>query len=177
MKTRSPSVNLLSGSKKSSFDKFIDWALTFGRLLVILTEAIALGAFLYRFFLDRELVDLHDKINQKQAIVNLSKANEEKFRNFQERLKTASQLEDDGGKTTKIFQDIYSLAPADFSINSLALSKERMTIDANVQSITSLARFVKSLSAYPVVSSISIDKIENKTSNATIAIGITATMK
>jgi len=177
MKILLPSINLLRGREKGFFDNFLGWALTIGRVLVILTETIALSAFIYRFSLDRQLIDLHDVIGQKQAIVKLLKNNEEKYRNLQERLTTIATLTQEASKTTKVFTDIVSLAPKDVAFNVLAFSQDSVKIDANASSITSLTSFIKSLRVYPHLAAVSIDKVENKTASATIAVSITVTLK
>lgn len=153
------------------------WALSFGRFIVILTETIALLAFLYRFSLDRELVDIHDKIKQKQSIVKLLKANEDKFRSIQDSLSSIVVLTNTGRQTVTIFNDINDLASEGVSFNSIAISEETIRFDATIQSIVSLTNFVNKLKAYPKIQSVSLDKIENKITSATIAVGITATIK
>ena len=89
MQKKPISINLLK-QQTSLVDRFIDWALTIGRLLVILTEIVALSAFIYRFSLDRQLIDLHSKITQEQAIANYLNNNEKKYRNLQDRLAIAT---------------------------------------------------------------------------------------
>lgn len=172
-----PSINLIKKKQKSFFERFIAWALTIGRLIVILTEVIALSTFLYRFSLDRKLVDLHDQIKQKQAIVELLKQNEDKYRNLQNRLAVASGFIDSADKTTKMFIDIENLAPADVSFNNIRLSEKDIQIDASMQSVTSLTTFVKKLQEYPSFKSVSLNKIENKTSSAVIVASITLRLR
>lgn len=169
-----PHINLFKKRNKHFVDNFIQWALTIGRLLVIVTETVALSAFLYRFSLDRELVDLHDEVEQKQAIVKLLKNNEEKYRNFQERLANIKDLAASGIKTTKLFTDIVSLAPNNLILNNVTLSQNTVKIDANAQSVIALTTFIKQLKNYPSIQAVSLDKIENKTLSATIAVSITA---
>lgn len=177
MEKKSISINLIKGQNKGFWDKFIKWALGFGRLIVIVTELIALGTFLYRFSLDRELIDLHDKISQKQAIVKLLKNDEDKYRNLQNRLKIASKLSATGLRINELFNDIVSFAPEGFVFTNIVLSEDYVKIEAKIQSVTSLATFVKTLKNHPKINSVSLDKIENKMSSATIAVGITATLK
>lgn len=169
----SPSVNLIKKKKKDFFDRFITWALTIGRFIVILTEVIALSTFLYRFSLDRKLVDLHDSIKQKQAIVNLLKNNENKYRNLQNRLAVSSKFLDSASETTKIFTDLSDFAPSDFIFNNIKISEKSIQMDASTQSINSLTVFIKKLQEYPKFASVSLDRIENKTSSATIVVSIT----
>lgn len=174
---KSTSINLVKGKEKDFFDKFINWALTIGRLVVILTETIALSAFLYRFSLDRQLIDLRDQIKQKEAIVKLLKNNEDKFRNLQDRLVLASKTEDTSSKTVAILKETINLAPKGFVFNTLNVSKDSIKINANAQSVTALTNFIKSLRDNPNITSVSLDKIENKTASALIVVGITATIK
>lgn len=177
MKNKSPSVNLYKGRGKSFFDRFLIWALNLGRLVVIITEITALSAFLYRFTLDRQLIDLHDKIKQKQAIVKMLKSSEDKYRNLQERLGTASSLENKGKETAGIFNNIFVLAPNDLTFSNLTVSEEYIRLDANVLSVPSLTNFVKALRNYSKVNSVSLDKIENRTSSAIIVFSLRATLK
>lgn len=174
---KTPSINLLEGRRKGFLDKFINWALTIGRFIVIITEAIALLAFLYRFSLDRQLIDLHSKIKQEQIVVSSLKENEKEYRNLQERLALASKFTDKGEQTVKIFKETVALAPKDFVFSNLTLSEDRLTINASVQRIASLTTFIKTLRNYPSISTLSLDKIENKISSGRIAVGITATLK
>lgn len=144
---------------------------------MILTETVALGAFLYRFSLDRQIIDLHDEIEQKQAIVNLLKTNEEKYRSLQNRLANASSLSKTAFQTTRVFTDIVSLAPNDLILNNLTLSQNTIKIDASARSVASLTTFVKQLKGYPNIRAVSLDRVENKTLSATIAVSITADLK
>lgn len=176
-KNHHPSVNLLGNRQGSIFDKFIDWALTIGRLVVIITEVIALSAFLYRFTLDRQLIDLHSKIKQEEAIVGYLKNREETYRNLQDRLSVASTFSDSGEKKVKLFNNIVTLAPTGMTFNELILTENHVKIDANFQFVPSLTTFVNSLKNYSSIKSVSIEKIENKLSSALINVSITANLK
>lgn len=171
-----PSINLAK-KKIDFFDVFLKWALTAGRVIIIITEVIALSAFLYRFSLDRQIIDLHDTIKQKQTIINNFKANEDKFRNFQERISFASQFSDEGKTKIKMFKDIIGFATPDIIFNSLLLSEDAIKIELRVRSLSPLSKFVNALRNYSPIKTISIDKIENKTSIGIIAVTITATLK
>lgn len=176
-KNHHPSINLLGNRQESIFEKFIDWALTIGRLVVILTEVIALSAFFYRFTLDRQLIDLHSKIKQETAIVSYLKDREETYRNLQDRLSVVSTFSSSEEKKIKTFNDVIGLATGGMTFNQLVLTKTHIQIAATFQYISSLTSFVNSLKKYPDVESVSIDKIENKLSNALISVSITVNLK
>jgi len=176
MVKKTPAINL-ARKTGTVVDRTVKWALTFGRFIIILTEFIALCTFLYRFSLDRELSDLHDKIKHEQAIVTRLKPTEDKFRNLQERLVTGLQFVDKGELVTTIFNDVIRFKPADLTFNSITYSGDRIRIDATTRSATSLTVFIRSLRTYKNISSVSLDKIENKTTTSVIVAGITAVLK
>lgn len=176
MQKNPASINLLK-KQTSLIDRFMNWALTIGRLLVIVTEVIALSAFIYRFSLDRQLIDLHSKITQEQAIVNYLKDNEKTYRNLQDRLSIATTNSSLGAERFKVFHDIIGFAPLGMVFNNVSLFEDRIKIDANVDSVSNLSIFVNSVKNYPEIDSVSIDQIENKSSSAVITINLTATLK
>lgn len=175
-KKRSSSINLIKDSKDNFFDKFIDWALTIGRVVVIFTEIVALSAFIYRFTLDRQLIDLHSKIKQEAAIVSSFKNQEETYRNLQDRLKIASDFSSGSQNKITMFQDIVGLMSKGMTFNTLTISENSINIDANFQNSSSLGNFVSSLKSYKHIDNVSIDRIENRLSNAEIIVTITAAL-
>lgn len=167
MGNQPPSINLLR-KQESIIEKFIGWALTIGRLLVIVTEFVALYAFIYRFSLDSQLVDLRGKIKQKQNIVRLLTKNEETYRGLQDRLAIAAKYENQAEKVTKSLLDLIQFAPPDLIFKTLSISPNTMTIEVSTQSSSSLKNFIDSLKNYPGVKSVIVDKIENKISSASL---------
>ena len=67
-------INLMPNRGDTVLIQFLNWALTIGRLLIILVETLALGTFLYRFSLDMQIVDLKDKIKVQRAFVTAYKS-------------------------------------------------------------------------------------------------------
>jgi Tfp pilus assembly protein PilN len=172
----SASINLLE-NKDKTLDLIITWALTIGRALVIIVEVVALGAFLYRFSLDNQLQTQQAKIKQEQAIVAYQKASESKYRDLQTRLALVSTVSKGSTQDLKAFQDIIALAPNGFSFTLFNLTDNKIQLQANATSVVALSSFIDKLKAYPNIESVSLDKIQNDTANATITIGITAALK
>lgn len=156
------SINLLKNRQGDVLTKFINWALTIGRFLIILTEVIALSAFLYRFSLDRRLIDLHSKIKQEELVVKALKNNEDKYRNLQDRLALASKSLNIGTQKIKIFQDILGFAPAGLNISNLVMYENNFTINAVAQNTSILNIFTTSLKTYPKIQKLNLDSIQIK---------------
>lgn len=176
-KITSVTINLAKNRGESIVDRFVGFALTIGRVLVIGTELIALSAFLYRFSLDRTLVDLHDRITQQEAIVKLLHDNEVLFRGIQDRLSLASTLLSQSSQIPKYLSDVRAFAPFDMHIQTIAVATDGIRINATTQSVDSLTTFVDKLKAYSPVQSVSLDRIDNQTSTDTITVSITALLK
>lgn len=177
MQKKGSSINLLSNQKGKTVDRVINWSLTTGRILVVVVELIALAAFLYRFTLDQQIIDTKQGIKQKQAIVFNFKDQEAKFRNLQERLLLASSFSQTSATNVNIFKDVVAFTPQGVTYNVLAVSAGQIRIDANVDSVNSLTSLANQLRKYAPVESVSIDKIENKSSSSSLTVSITATLK
>lgn len=174
MEKPAPSINLLHDRTESLADKFLKWALSVGRTIVIVTEIIALSAFLYRFSLDRKIVDLKDEIEQKQLIVEGFENEEVQFRNLQDRINAAKRLDAKSAETTSLLHQIVELATGRIRFNSLSVTEDVIRIDGETPSTAQLNYFIKQLKQHPKVKRVSLDKLDNKTSRSTIEIGVSA---
>lgn len=171
------SINLIRDQKGNLIERIINWSLSVGRILVIITELIALIAFLWRFGLDQQLVDFHTQIKQKQAIVKAFQKNEDEYRNLQSRLDIVSNYSTIGEKKLAIFKNILGYASTNVTLNKMSLNEGNITTEINVNSVSALSEFINSLKSDPDILSVSIDKIETKTSNAVIVVGVSVTLK
>lgn len=177
MANKSISINLVGKRDKGFADKFIKWALSIGRLVVILTEGIALATFLYRFTLDRQIIDLHDKISQKQAIIKYLKPNEDKYRLLQSKLTIIGDLSNLSSQTVDISNNFIQNMSQDIIFNNLIMSPNYIKFEAKTQSINLIASLINNLKTNPKIASVSLDRIQNQTSSSTITVGISALLK
>lgn len=177
MARNSGSINLLPRDNEGLFTQFLNWALTIGRLLIILTETVALATFLYRFGLDRQLIDLHDKIKNESFIVQHFKDYEALYRSLQHRLVLTKQYDTQSGTTPKVFRDVIEMGRGYITFKTIIVSDSYVKVEAQARSVNALGTFVDALKKYPGISSVSIDKVENKTSDAIITLGVTGGLK
>jgi len=168
------SINLLPNKGDNLLTQFFNWALTVGRLLVILTETLALSVFVYRFTLDMQIVDLNDQIKGESAIVSNFQSAEDNFRNLQARLAFAKKYDATDDKPLTITKDIIGMGRNKVTFKQLIVTKKTLDLEIQAPSPTNLSLFITSLKDYPGISELSIDQVENKTSNALITVGISA---
>lgn len=172
----SASINLVK-RKVNLLDEILKWALSVGRLLVIITEIVAFSTFIYRFSLDRTLIDLHTQIKNKQAIVESLKERENTYRHFQERILAASITSQQAGRNVKILNDIVELTPPEITFNSFSIDNGGAIIDSNISSVSSLSNFISVLRDYSEFSSVNIESIQSNTSGTSVKVTISAKLK
>ncbi len=173
-KTKKRIINLLPHKGDSLFEQFLAWSLTIGRLLIIITETLALSVFFYRFVLDVQIIDLHDKIKAKSAIVDAFKGQEENFRNLQTRLLLAKNFDSKKDTSLSLLEDIIDLGKNKVTFRTIHMSVNSVNIEIQASSATVLNNFVKALKSNPAISGVSIDRVENSPSSGVVALGITA---
>jgi Tfp pilus assembly protein PilN len=171
-----PQINLVR-QKGIYINTFLHWALTTGRLLIIITETVALSAFALRFSLDSQIVDLHDKIRQEQAIVSLLKHNEDTYRNLQDRLSLIKQADSSSQKESRLFFSLLKLVPNTVQVTSFNFFPDKLQLQIDTNSTATLDSFVNTLSTQPGIANVSIDKIENRISQGVISVAISAAIK
>ena len=158
-------------------DEIIKWALSFGRLLIIIVEIVAFTAFISRFWLDRELVDLNDKIQGEQAIIDSLSERENEFRNLHERLATVKTIDTKGNTGLIILNDITEFTPPEITYNSFILEKDDLTIEVNITKIPPFTKYFETLQEYKQINSVAITGIDNSSGTNSVKITIQAKVK
>ena len=170
-------INLLPNRDDTLLNQFLSWSLSIGRLLVIITETLALSVFLFRFSLDMQIVDLHDKIKTESIIVNNFKDGELIYRNLQSTLALANQYDQSDDHTVTILKDIIELGRNKITFNTIKVTNDEITIEAQAQSAGLFSVFTQAVKNYPDVIGISINRVQSKTSNSTVIVSMTAQLK
>lgn len=170
---KATAINLLRGSETHYVDTILKWALSTGRFLIILTETIALAAFVYRFTLDREIIDLADSIKDNQAIVSLYR-DEPKYRNLHERLNFVSSVSASFETKSTILEDLVRLAQDKAVYQRLSIGQNEVNIELITNSTGALSSYIESLRSSPKYGNVSVYKVENKAGSGMLLVGITA---
>lgn len=171
------SINLLPNKGQGFTDQFLVWALSIGRLLIILIETLALSVFLYRFSIDRKIIDLNDEIKKQSAIVAQFKNTEDTARNLHERLDLAKKTQEETDATTSLFSDIIEMGRGKVTFGNVLVSNQLVKIELQSKSSSALNTFVNSLKTHPDIRAVSIDNLENKITSAAIFMSITAELE
>lgn len=153
-------INLIGKAHISVADNFLKWAVNVGRIVIVATELIALGALLYRFTIDRKIIDLHDQIKKAEIFVKAQSAKEKDFRSIQTRLVNIKDTEEDTEAKIEIMNEILdSIASGNFSSTNLTVAQHTISVNGVAFSIFPINNFLEKLKGNPNVVSITLDEV------------------
>ena len=137
-------INLLPKKdlEEKALGRFLKWSLSFGRYIIVGTEIIVLIAFFSRFKLDRQLTDLHEEINQKEAIVQFNLDFENKARSIQQQLAEIKNIEQNYDLSLQLLSFLEKNLPKDIAFKTLTLSQEKISLAGTSLSSSSFIDFL-----------------------------------
>ncbi|MEI7603479.1 MAG: hypothetical protein WCJ19_00495 [bacterium] len=127
MKTKLPykTFNLFYtyNAEEPFVDKLYKWIVSVGRYIVIGVEMVVLSAFVARFFLDQNLNDLTEKINDRNLIIK-SKSSEEKiYLGIFSKIQISKNLDSTySGVLMGEMSKFFSLAPKNVIVSAVSYS-------------------------------------------------------
>lgn len=160
----SPHVKInLSGKQEGSFrDDFLKWAVNAGRVIIVFTELIAVGALLYRFHVDRKIVDLRDEIKKANLFVQAQADNEKNYRSVQTRLSNIKAIDEVTRNKIDIMNNILkSISSGAFSTTNLTVNDKTINVNGVAFSIFSINSFIEDLKKNPSITSISLEDLSS----------------
>jgi hypothetical protein len=180
-KSPTPEINFLSGDELDTAPqgRFLKWALTWGKRIVVLTELVVILAFLSRFWLDTMVADLTEKIDQKKAVVLTSADFEAKFRDISVRAGKAKAIEG-YPSTVVIYTKALALVPSALAIGQISVDKKAISFAGSGRE-PDLAQLLEKFKTSPEFTDIVIERIakqeskETKSDNQAVDFGFKAT--
>lgn len=162
VKRPAPKVNInLSSRGKATVGKVVyGWTVDAGRAIIVGIELIALVALGYRFIVDRQIVDLHDKIKTQEAYIAAQAADEKTYRSIQDRLKDIKTINQETAAKAALTNVLLgAIEKGTFFSTNLTINDRTILIDGSTFSIHTLTSFLDGLKNDPSVASITIDEI------------------
>lgn len=173
-------INLLPQTDfdQTPLGRFLRWALSYGRYIVVCTEIVVLLAFIYRFSLDRKITDLNEEIEQKSAIVAANQEFELKFRELQDRFNIVSNLKSTQNEPVSLLQHLQQITPQGIRFSSLIFDGDMLTITAQASANENLSLFLSQLKSSELLTNINVVFLTKKnTSTSETSFQIKASLK
>jgi len=160
---RRRAINLLprDSFESSQMGIVLSWLLSFGKWAVIITQLIVMGAFLWRFSLDRELTDLKKSIAKNVAVIKSYEQIERDFVLTQKRLATAKIVMTQQKAITEELSTLASSTPLDVWYEKLTITPTSTTLSAYSRSLPGFSQLLSAIQQNPRYSSVSVARIQD----------------
>lgn len=171
-------INLLPKDdlEKKPLGKFFKWMLSYGRYIIISVELVVLTVFFSRFIYDRQLTDLSEAIEQKQAIVASAVSLEQQVRETQSRLQKIQRLESGRLDSVNSLTYLEQLLPADVFLSKIAVNGKELTFSGKAASNSGFAQLLASLKTSKIFTQIELTEVQKDEVDGSIDFKIKTTI-
>ncbi len=166
----------------STSSRILRWVTTVGRVVIIVTELIVIGAFLSRFYLDRKNADLSEIIRQQKAILDSTQNFENEFTDIQTKLTTIKKVYSATPDYDVKIQNLVSSTPLDIKYERLTVKKsDNGQISADISLFAyqeeSIVNFITNLILNPETDSVNVKSIQKNSKENFYRVSISLTFK
>jgi Tfp pilus assembly protein PilN len=160
-------VNLLPPSEfeQSFWGRFLKWAVTTGRHIIILTELVVILAFLSRFKLDEDLRNLNEQITTQVSFLESLRSGQEEFLKVQKKLDLAGQMLTMRPKAGESLDYIEEKIPDGVELSKRVVTKNEISLTALTLSEQAMGKLLSTLSADQVWRSVDMTELVGNSTN------------
>src|SRR3989344_7605539 len=128
-KTKS-SINLIIKEQEqlSISSQFLNWALTYGRYIIIIIQIVVLTVFFMRFKLDRDRTDLKELVYQKKALVESISDMEIEINRVQKRLSDIKTVTKNQDLFSRVIYFLEKNTPSQTTYTLISLNGETVSM-------------------------------------------------
>ncbi|MFA5025199.1 MAG: PilN domain-containing protein [Candidatus Shapirobacteria bacterium] len=178
-------ISLLPNEENSNslMARFFRWVTTVGRVVIIFTEFIVIGAFLSRFWLDRKNADLSEILRQQKAILTSTKEFENDYNSLQQRLLYIKNFYQSEPKYISILNSFIQSLPNGIYLQSINLNRDAKTsqVSATVKLYSyqedSIGNLIANIKLNPDIANVDVQRIEKKTKDSRYYLNIAVFFK
>lgn len=128
-------INLLHSKKLSFTEKLIYFALHYLRYIIVITQISVITVFFYRFKIDQDIIDLKEKVMQKQEIMKITSPLVDQAVILEGKLNHIRNLISEQDTYIQPFDYVLAHIPDNVSLTSIGLSQTTITIQAQTVQI------------------------------------------
>lgn len=164
-------INLLTpkGDAPPLTQRLSKWALVSGRYIVIFVELIVISAFVYRYKLDADLIDLQERINEQTPYIKSLQTDELLIRQTQFQLSNIKQIKQSNPQYPQIFAKIAQYTPVTVKLSNITFDRKSegsvtFVVTGQAPPELDISPFVQSLKADPNFEAVSLANISFESS-------------
>lgn len=154
------SIDLGKKSNENTSSLVLKWTINSGKIIIVIVELLTLSALGFRFYIDRQITDIHEQINKEEKFVNLQAQKEVLFRNLQDRLSAIQTISETTQKQVEFANKLTNIMNTDSFISSnITTTPNGINIDGQVYSIFTLNEILEVIKSNPNIASLSLDEL------------------
>lgn len=166
-------INLLTKKEDKVVNKIIYFGLHYLRYIIVITQIIVIGVFFYRFKIDQEIIDLKEKVQQKQEIFKITQPlldeaalinKESTF--IQDVLAKQNSF---NGQTKTIFSNI----PTEMILVNVVVDEKKISVEGISQSSARIKQLTELLKNSKAFKDVQISRVEKSEFGYQFTINIT----
>lgn len=138
------------GFEYTTLGRVVTWSLATGRIIVVITELVVISAFLSRFWLDRRLTDLNEKIEEGTALVKTYQNLEKEWTRTQEKIEQFSILTKGSTVFNANLEAITQATPENIVLTQVTIDKEAIQISGLASFEGAVEGFMGNLSSLKI---------------------------
>lgn len=160
--TKLGKINLLpkDSFEFSTLGKILKWALTTGRVLVVLTEFVVILAFGSRFYFDKKSNDLIEVIDQRQAVVDSYADIEKRVRSILARQAIVEKYTKENLAINNAIGQIRRVTPQDVIFDEIAIDSKGFSLTGSAGSEGGLANLLLGVNSIQNISGVNVGGID-----------------
>lgn len=137
--------------------KFLVWALSWGKKIVIITELVVVLAFISRFWLDTSIANFSEEIDKKKTIILASSEFEQKFVDVQKRLNEVKKITRVPSATT-VMDRTRQVMPQTITLVQMSVNGSSISL-AGLGQDADLAKMVIAFKEAPDFTDVTMDRV------------------
>ncbi len=171
-------INLLSheGFEYTVLGRVVSWSLNVGRVIVIMTEFVVVSAFLSRFWFDRQLTDLNEKLQEQTLILKSYASFEQEFNLARTKLEHFTEVIGNSRPMEKDVQKILGATPGNIALSQVSADNTAIQISGFASFEGAVDGFINKLSSLNIgeveLSNLAVSPDEQLGIRFTIVIGL-----
>lgn len=142
--------------------QFLNWALTYGRYIIIIIQIVVLSVFFMRFKLDRDHTDLKESVSQKQALILSISELETEIRRLQKKIADIRVITTDQDAVLRIITFLEENTPNDTIYSILSFSSNNLKFIATAPNLKSFNFLLRKLQDNEMLSDVMLEDLQRQ---------------
>jgi len=154
-------INLFPKPKQNISEKVIYFTTHYLKYVLVITQFVAICVFFFRFKVDQEIVDLRDKLHQKESILVATDGLISRIKEIDSKMRHVKDIIQNQNAFRQEYTYLFSTLPQDVKISSLDISSGEVSLSGVASTINPIRTLNDTLvkdKKYQKVSLLNIEK-------------------